>query len=198
MRSSLAVLGLLAGLLLMAPPAHAVPIHFTTILTGANENPANASPGTGSADVALDLTAHTMQVDVTFSGLIAGVTAAHIHCCAAPPANVGVATTVPTFPGFPSGVTAGTYSHLFDLTDVGTYNPSFVTGHGGTLASAEAALLDGIFQGHAYLNIHTTSFPGGEIRGFLPATAAVPLPGTLVLLILGGAGIFVAGHRRRA
>jgi hypothetical protein len=45
-----------------------------------------------------------------------------------------------------------------------------VTANGGTTAGAEAALLAGLEAGQAYLNIHTTMFPGGEIRGFLAST----------------------------
>jgi len=52
--------------------------------------------------------AHLMHVDVTFSGSEANTTASHIHCCLPPspfdPINIGVATTTPTFPGFPLGV----------------------------------------------------------------------------------------------
>ena len=35
------------------------------------------------------------------------------------------------------------------------------------MASAEAALFAGLRAGQSYLNIHTTTFPGGEIRGVL-------------------------------
>src|SRR5260370_18968189 len=105
---------------------------------------------------------------------------AHIHCCTTLPftGNAGVATTTPTFPAFPLGVTAGTYTHLFDLTDPGSYNPAFVTAE-GSLANAEAALAAGMAAGETYLNIHSTQFPGGEIRGFL--AAAVPEPSTLLV-----------------
>jgi hypothetical protein len=53
------------------------------------------------------------------------------------------------------------------MLEPGSYNPAFVTANGGTAASAEATLFTGIMAGHAYLNIHTTMFPGGEIEGFL-------------------------------
>ena len=53
------------------------------------------------------------------------------------------------------------------MTAPASYNPAFVTAHGGTAASAAAALLAGLEAGQAYLNIHTTTHPGGEIRGFL-------------------------------
>ena len=54
----------------------------------------------------------------------------------------------------------------------------FVTAQGG-VAAAEAALIKGIVNGETYLNIHTTTNPGGEIRGFLVAS---PTPAQLSLL----------------
>jgi hypothetical protein len=140
---------------------------FFAGLSGANQNPPVASPGTGNTVVTWDTASNMMTVDVSFSGLTSGTTASHIHCCVTPPGNVGVATAVPTFPGFPSAVTSGTYSHTFDMTLASSYNAAFVTANGGTVAGAEAALLAGLQAGDAYLNIHTTNFPGGEIRGFL-------------------------------
>jgi hypothetical protein len=110
-----------------------------------------------------------MRVQATFSGLLAGVTASHIHSATAVAGTgtAGVATAVPTFPGFPSGVTSGTYDQTFNMLLASSYNPSFVTNNGGTPASAWTALRAGISAGKAYLNIHSTIFPGGEIRGFL-------------------------------
>jgi hypothetical protein len=141
---------------------------FTAALNAAAENnPQDSSTGTGSAIVTWDTVTNLMTVNVTFSGLTTGTTASHIHCCAVPPSNAGVATTTPTFPGFPLGVTSGTYLHTFDMTAASSYNPAFVTANGGTPTSAEAVLFAGLVAGQAYLNIHTTMFPGGEIRGVL-------------------------------
>src|SRR5688572_10424514 len=77
---------------------------YTAILSGPAEAPPNNSPGTGNATVTI--TGTMMRVEAHFSGLVAGVTASHIHAATAVPGvgTAGVATTVPTFTGFPSGV----------------------------------------------------------------------------------------------
>lgn len=187
------LLGLIAGsALALASSAQAMPIHLSAVLNAANQNPPNSSTGTGMADVWIDWATNMMRVKVTFSGLSAADTAAHIHCCILPPGNTGVATQVPLFPGFPTGVTSGSYDQTFDMTQLSSYNPTFVTATGGTAFSAETVLFDGLMSGWAYLNIHTAAFPGGEIRGFL---APAPEPATLALLGAGLAGAI--GARRR-
>jgi hypothetical protein len=108
-----------------------------------------------------------MTLTISFTGLSSPDSAAHIHCCVASPGNAGVATVPPVFPGFPMGVTSGTYTHTMNMLDSASYNPPFITANGGTAAAAEAVLLHGLETGQAYLNIHTVSFPGGEMRGFL-------------------------------
>ena len=140
---------------------------FTTELSGASENPPVTTSGSGTATVTWNTATDQMAVDVAFSGLGSGTTASHIHCCAAPPTNAGVATQVPRFTGFPVGVTSGTYTHTFDMTDPASYNPAFVTANGGTVASAKPVLLAGLLAGQAYLNVHTSGNPSGEIRGVL-------------------------------
>lgn len=187
-------LKLLAALLAIggSQAAQAAPMEFTANLSGANESPPNASLGTGFADVFLDPTANTLRVIVTFSGLSAGDTASHIHCCTpgVQTGTAGVATITPTFTGFPPNVTSGSYDHTFDLTLASAYNPAFVTANGG-LGGAEAALIAGMFSGESYLNIHSGNFPSGEIRGFL---VYVPEPVTLSMF---GAGLAGAAFLRR-
>lgn len=172
---------------------------YTTQLTGPNESPSNTSPGVGNGIVNFDLTTHSFSINMNFSGLTGTTTASHIHCCTAPPGTALVATQVPTFAGFPLGVTNGTYSHTFDTLDPATWNPGFVTASGGTAAGAEAALAAGLTAGTSYLNIHTSAFPGGEIRGFLrpAATSQVPEPSALALFAISIGGL-IAARRRRA
>jgi hypothetical protein len=156
--------------------AHAAVVSYTANLSGPNESPANASPGVGTAQVDIDATAHSMRVRVTFSGLLGTTTASHIHSptAVALSGTAGVATTTPSFVGFPLGVTSGTYDLTYDTTLASSYNPAFVTANGGTPATAEAALFSGIANGFAYLNIHSTVYGGGEIRGFLVPLIVTP------------------------
>ena len=102
----------------------------------------------------------------------------------------------PTFTGFPSGDTSGNFDGTFDFLLNTTYRGGWLADSGGTPELAALALITGIAEGRAYLNIHTSNFPGGEILGFLqPQPAAVPEPASLLLL---GSGLAAAAaHRRR-
>jgi CHRD domain/PEP-CTERM motif len=180
--------------------ALAAPINYTTILSGAIASPPNPSPGTGTAQVGYDALTHDLHVQFFFSGLVGTTTAAHIHgpTATADSGTAGVITVVPTFPGFPLGVTSGTYDNIFGMDLVSSYNPAFITANGGTVASAEAAFAASLADGTAYLNIHTTQYPGGEIRGFLhpESSPSVPEPSTLLLLGAGLGGLALLQRRK--
>ncbi len=139
---------------------------FTATIDGAQAG--TGAAGTGFAKVILNDLMTAVDVDVSFSGLSGPAIAAHIHCCAAPGTAAGV---VVPFPGFPS-TTSGTY--------VASNLP------------IDAASVTGLFQGLAYVNIHTALFRAGEIRGQLQE---VPEPGTVSLLLLGGIALATARIR---
>lgn len=122
-----------------ATAAHATIVHMTANLDGLQESPANASPGTGQATVVVDTDANTLTYTLTFSGLVAAQTAAHIHGFANPGTNAGV------------------------LFGIGVGSPLSNTWN--YLEAQEADIL----SGQSYFNVHTTSFPNGEIRGQLVA-----------------------------
>ena len=183
--------------LLLGQAAYGSVITYSAVLLGTSEVPPTGSLGTGQATVIINTLAQTMEVQVTFSLLGGTTTASHIHCCTASPGagSAGVATTTPTFLGFPLGVTSGTYDNTLDLTASSSYNPAFVTAE-GSVASAEAALMAGLAAGDTYLNIHTSLNPTGEIRGYL--TTAAPEPSTLLMAGAALAGLVILRRKRAA
>ena len=81
----------------------------------------------------------------------------------------------------------------FDMSLAASWNPSYVTANGGTPTAAFAAFSSGLDTGRGYLNIHSSSFGGGEIRGFL--LPAVPEPQTYALMLAGLAVVGWAARR---
>lgn len=160
---------------------------FLATLSGANEVGPNTSPATGTGVVSLNLAETQITVDLTFSGLLAPATAAHIHG----PAAVGVNAPV-VFPlvGLPAATSGSVLGQVFAITA-----PQVVTLRGALF----------------YLNVHTSFLPGGEIRDQLReqtttarSTAAVagqlvPALGStavaVLALVLAG---FAAAALRRA
>jgi len=144
--------------------------------------------GSGTGSVFYDDIAHSLQMVANFSGLSGNVTVTHFHgpTPSAGTGTAGVAVGNPSLPGFPTGATSGAYNQTLDLTQTTSFNGTFLGNNGGTAASAEAAFISAVNQGRAYWNIHTSTFGGGEIRGFL---TAVPEPSSLVLFGLAAAAM---------
>jgi len=125
-------------------------------IDGAQEVPPSTSTGSGNMFVAFNTTTHQLGYYVRFGGLTTAESAAHIHGYA------------------PAGVNAGVVHNL------GTGDPKKGAWTYG--AANEANVMAGL----TYINIHSSMFPGGEIRGqIIPA-----LPGGCVILgDLNGDGI---------
>lgn len=109
---------------------------FSSTLNGAQEVPATASSATGNGSFTIDTVANTLSFNITTSGLTGGAeTGAHIHG----PAAAGVNAPI-----------------LFELP--------LGSSKSGTWTYPEASEAD-ILAGTMYVNVHTTLFPNGEIRG---------------------------------
>ncbi len=162
-------------------PAHA----HLTIFQGSFGPELFGATGTGALTMEYDDDGHTLAINATWSGLSGLTTNAHIHCCTALP-NAGTAgvalATGGILPGFPLGVSSGSYVRVIDMALTSSYSAAYVAASGGTAAAAEVRLVSNLTDGKAYFNIHTSKFGGGEIRAFV---TVVPEPGTWAMMALG-------------
>ncbi len=131
------LIGLSLVTLLGTASAFAETITYKIPMSAKNEVPANASTGTGSADVSYDTATKVLTWTVTFDGLTGPATAAHFHGPAEAGKNAGVVVLIGNNPASPAKGTA-------------------------TLTDAQATDLQ---AGHWYVNVHTAANRGGEIRG---------------------------------
>lgn len=150
-----------------ATDVRAVDVQFLFPLTPEQEvrDPPVVSPASGFADVRYDTDTNLIEWTINFQDLLAPVSGAHFHGPAAPGFNAGILVPMPNTP-----VTFGVLEG----------SATFPQQH-------EQALLDGLI----YANIHSSTYPGGEIRG-----QVVPEPATLALLLAGAAGLFFRRPRR--
>ncbi len=144
------------GAALLIPAAHAQKKSFTATLSGAVQVPAVKTMATGHATFRLSKDGQSISYTLTVKK-IDHVTMAHIHLAPAGKDGPPVVWLYPTKtyterPGKVSG-----------LLSRGTFTAAQLVGplKGKPLAD----LLKDMRDGDAYVNVHTTANPGGEIRG---------------------------------
>ena len=124
---------------------------FYAYLTGAQEVPPTATSATGYARVVIDESSGSLTYTVVFSNLSSTQTASHIHAPAALGATVGVAINF--------GAVGGTSGTITGTTTVTPTQLSQIRQHLG------------------YVNVHSTNFASGEIRGQLGIKRPVDFDG---------------------
>ena len=139
-RRPIAPLICLLGIALWAAPSQAAPKSFKVPLTGAQQVPAVPTAGTGTADLTYDPTTRVLNWAITCSGLSGSVTMAHFHGPAAEGKN-------------------GPAQIWLTKKDSPVENP--IKGN-ATLTPEQAKQFE---AGEWYINVHTETHPGGEIRG---------------------------------
>jgi hypothetical protein len=127
-----------------------------------------------------------MTINGTFSGLSGNSTAAHIHGPSGPfPASASV-----IYDFTPGGLNLATLG-----STSGGINGSFELVPKANGAYTVAQQMVDLNAGLWYVNVHSTTFGGGEIRGqILP----VPEPSTWLLAGLGVASLLVLRQRQKA
>ncbi len=113
--------------------------------SGNNENPSNSSPATGTVIAKYNMATRELEIVGDYQGLSANISASHIHLGSAA-INGGV---------------------IFNLTNTGgTFGMLTAT------ATLTAVQEDSLLNNKLYANVHSSSFPGGEIRTQLFKTAS--------------------------
>lgn len=139
-------------------PATPAAESWTATLNGANEVPPAATNATGSATfTAVGDTA--IQYSLSATGLTA-MTMAHIHTGAAG-SNGGVMVWLQP----PNGTAAGAPAPANGVFATGRINQSWIRGLSGQPPITLDSLRRLMRSGNAYVNVHSSTFPGGEIRG---------------------------------
>jgi hypothetical protein len=124
-----------------AASALATTYSYSAILLGLNEVPPNASPASGMGFLVYDDVAATITANESWSGLTAPATASHIH---GPADTAHNAAVIFPFSGVPAATSGAIPQQSFAIS---TTQVGYLT------------------SGLLYFNVHSSTFPGGEIRG---------------------------------
>lgn len=149
-------------------------LRFKATLIGFEEVPAISTTGTGTFEMRIDFGDTSFDYTLSYSGLTGSVLQAHTHI-AQKGVNGGIMIFFCTNLG---NGPAGTQACPQSGTVGGTITAVDVIGGAaaqGVSPGEFAEALKAIREGAAYVNVHSTLFPGGEIRGQI-VTASKPRP----------------------
>jgi hypothetical protein len=123
---------------------------LSTTMSGSQENPPNSSPATGTTALRLNHGQGSVCYDMTVSNLTTPPSMAHIHKA-------------------PAGTNGGIVVHLFGSGGAPAPTTTSFTITNFCQTGVDQALVKDIIQNpdQYYVNVHTQTFPGGEIRGQL-------------------------------
>ena len=153
----------LASYLIARPVEGSDKTHFKATLSSYGEVPTNSTTGTGDLDFVIDDSAQTITFTLTYTGLAAPASAAHIHLGArSTTGGVSVFFCGGAKPPCPPGTTdqatvTGTITAADVVGPIAQGIPAGPTGFPELVAAIRA--------GVTYANIHNGLFPTGEIRG---------------------------------
>jgi hypothetical protein len=171
-RIRLAVAVAVTGALVVAGTAALAggPRQVRAFLHGYEEVPAVSTVADGSFRATVAPSASGLAYRLTYSGLEGTVTQAHIHF-GQRGVNGGISvwlcgtTTNPGPDGTPACPPSGTVEGTIEASDVVGPGPTPTSGGQGIAPGEIAELMRAIRAGVTYANVHSTKFPGGEIRG---------------------------------
>jgi hypothetical protein len=182
-------------------------INESQVKNGPEADGSTDSMATGSGVARYDTDTNTFFYNISWTGLEGLLTKIHIHGPADPSMsnpthlveliefdpmdnNAGATPTLPASPGvsfnYTGNRTTGSVSNTHQLA------ASHVAGDETDIISI-ASIVDTMFNGLSYVNVHSQAFPMGEIRGNLPP---IPEPASAAILSIGGLALLA--RRRRA
>ena len=160
MRTRLVLLAFVLGLVAVGIAAAEVPGRWAVHATGDNEVPPNASLAQAQANFKLSDDGMSLSYKLNVAN-IENVLQSHIHMA---PAGTNGAIVAWLYPSAPP-------AQLIPGRSQGTLGEGTITAANlvGPLAGQPlSALVAAISAGNAYVNVHTSQFPPGEVRGNLP------------------------------